>query len=116
VSLTFWANYLLALLVVGLMLLGLAVVARNFARGRVLSSSGNRLVTVVESTMLSQHASVHVVKAGGRYLLIGGSNNGPTTTLAELSAAEVEAWIELQRQTASTVSWRTMLQSLRGRP
>jgi flagellar biogenesis protein FliO len=96
VSSSFLLNYLLALVVVALMLGGLYAIVRGLARGRVLSSADRRLVTVLESTMLSQHGAVHVVKAGSRYLLIGGGN-GHVTTLGELPAEEVEAWLADQR-------------------
>ena len=113
---SFWFNYFLALVVVGLMMLGLIIVTRNMARGRVLSAGANRrLVTLLESTLLSQHVSVHVVRVGNRYLLIGGSNNGATTTLAEISAEDVDAWIATQRETANTVGWKSVLAALRGR-
>ena len=60
----FWFNYFLALLVVALMLLGLWVVVRGLSRGRIFASASRRMVTVLESTMLSQHVAVHVVKVG----------------------------------------------------
>jgi flagellar biogenesis protein FliO len=113
----FWFNYAFALLVVGLMLVGLWVVVRGLARGRVLSGANRRMVSVLESTMLTQHVSVHVVKAGQRYLLVGGGNNGTLTTLAELPPDEVEAWLAQERKTLGQAgslmeAWR----SLRGRP
>ncbi len=113
-SWNFWLNYFLALVVVGLMLLGLVIVARNLARGRVLSS-GRRLVTLLESTMLSQHVAVHVVKVGERYLLIGGANGGAPTTLAEIPAAEAEAWLAQQREKGNQIGWKSVLEALRGR-
>jgi flagellar biogenesis protein FliO len=95
----FWLNYALALVVVALMLGGLYIIVRGLARGRLLVSADRRLVTVLESTMLAQHVSVHVVKAGSQYLLIGGGQ-GHVNTLAQLPADEVEAWLEQQRLTA----------------
>lgn len=92
----FWINYVLALVVVGLMLGGLYAIVRGLARGRVLASADRRLVAVLESTMLSQHNAIHVVKVGTRYLLIGGSN-GQVNTLSELPAEEVETWLAQQR-------------------
>ena len=89
-------QYLFALFVVGLMLLGLYVVARSLGRGRILTSADRRLVTVVESTVLAQNTSLHVVKAGPRYYLIGGGN-GNLSTLTEMPAEEVEPWLASQR-------------------
>jgi hypothetical protein len=39
--------------------------------------------------MLSQHAAVHLLRVGTRYLLIGAGNAG-LTKLAEFSAGELE--------------------------
>lgn len=93
----FWLQYLFALFVVALMLAGLYAIARGVSRGRVLLSSDRRLLTVIESTALSQHTSLHVVKVGSKYLVIGGSNNGGLTPLAEMPQDEVEAWMAMQR-------------------
>jgi flagellar biogenesis protein FliO len=93
---SFWLQYILALVVVGLMLGGLYAVVRGLARGRVLMSSAHRLITVVETTMLSQHSSLHVVKAGTKYYLVGASN-GHVSTLGELPPEEVETWLADQR-------------------
>ncbi|MDE2483186.1 MAG: FliO/MopB family protein [bacterium] len=93
----FWINYFVALLVVALMLGGLYAVVRGLARGRVLASADRRLVSVLESTMLSQHGSVHVVKVGTRYFLLGGGSHASPAALAELPAEEIEAWLAEQR-------------------
>jgi len=98
----FWLQYLVALAVVALMLGGLYAVVRGLARGRLIASADRRLVSVLESTVLSQHAALHVVKAGGKYLLIGASNGGGVTTLGELPAEEVEAWLAQQRSMFSS--------------
>lgn len=92
----FVGNYILALLVVALMLFGLYTVVRALGRGRLVTSTDRRLVTVVESTFLAQNTTLHVVKAGGRYYLIGGGS-GHVNTLAEVPAEEVEPWLREQR-------------------
>ena len=112
----FWVNYFLALFVVALMLLGLWVVVRGLSRGRIFASASRRMVTVLESTMLSQHVAVHVVKVGERYLLVGGGNNGTLAMLAELPPDEVDAWLATQRETLGKAGWQNILGSLRGRP
>lgn len=94
-SANFWLNYFLALLVVALMLAGLWVIVRGLARGRILASADRRLVSVLESTVVSQHASLHVVKVGTRYLLIGGGS--ALSLLSELQPDEVDAWLSQQR-------------------
>jgi flagellar biogenesis protein FliO len=93
----FWVQYVFALLVVALMLGGLYAVVRGLARGRLIASSERRLVTVLESTPLSQHAAVHVIKVGARYYLVGAAN-GAMETLTELEPAEVESWLQTQRE------------------
>ena len=100
-SSSFWLSYIGALLVVALMLGGLYAVVRGFARGRVLSSANRRLVTVLESTPLSQQSAMHVVKAGSHYYLIGASN-GHVSTLGEMDGAEIEAWLAEQRAVLGT--------------
>ena len=112
----FWLNYFLALFVIGLMLLGLWVLVRGLSRGRIFASASRRMVTVLESTMLAQHVSVHVVKVGERYLLLGGGNNGTLAMLAELPPEEVDAWLSLQRETLGKAGWQSILGSLSPRP
>ena len=94
----FWFNYIVALVVVALMLGGLYAVVRGLARGRVLLSTSKRIVTVVESTALSQRSAVHVVKVGKKYYLIGASE-GHVSTLGELDNDELDAWLAEQRTT-----------------
>jgi len=112
----FWFQYLFALLVVALLLGGLYAVVRGLARGRILVSADRRLVTVLESTVLSQHAALHVIKVGGRYYLVGGGQ-GHVNSLVELPPEEVEAWLETQRTLLRTTqrSLADMVKSLRGK-
>jgi flagellar biogenesis protein FliO len=112
----FWLNYVLALVVVALLLGGLYAVVRGLARGRILASADRRLVTVLESTMLSQHAALHVVKVGTKYYLIGGGQ-GHVTSLVELPPEEVENWLGTQRAifTDTRKSLAEMVKSLRGK-
>jgi flagellar biogenesis protein FliO len=106
----FWLNYFLALTIVALMLGGLYIIVRSLARGRVFALANRRMVTVLESTALSQHASVHVVKVGQRYLLVGGSN-GNVSMLAELPNDDVDAWLANEREALS--AGRTLLSPAR---
>ena len=97
----FIGQYILALLVVALMLFGLYTVVRALGRGRLVASSDRRLVTVVESTFLAQNTTLHVVKAGDRYYLIGGGS-GHVSTLAEVPAEQAEPWMHQQRNLFET--------------
>lgn len=92
----FAGQYILALLVVALMLFGLYTVVRALGRGRLVTSTDRRLVTVVESTFLAQNTTLHMVKVGTRYFLVGGGS-GHVNTLAEVPADEVEPWLREQR-------------------
>ncbi len=92
----FAGHYILALLVVALMLFGLYTVVRALGRGRLVTSTDRRLVTIVESTFLAQNTTLHVVKVGERYYLIGGGS-GRVNTLAEVPSEQVEPWIRDQR-------------------
>ncbi len=109
-SWSFWINYFLALSIVALMLVGLYIIVRGLARGRVFASANRRMVTVLESTMLSQHSSVHVVKVGNRYMLVGGSN-GNVSMLTELPGDDVEGWLAHERETLT--AGRTFLNPAR---
>lgn len=92
----FILQYVLALLVVALMLFGLYTVVRALGRGRLVASSDRRLVTVVESTFIAQNTTLHVVKVGERYYLIGGGS-GHVNTLAEVPPEQVDPWMREQR-------------------
>lgn len=93
----FWTQYVLALAVVGLMLFGLYAIVRGLTRGRVLSAGDKRLVGVIDSIALSQNTTVHVVKAGSKYLIVGGGS-GHVSTLGELDPSEVDAWVASQKR------------------
>ena len=93
----FIGQYLLALLVVALMLFGLYTIVRALGRGRLIAASDKRLVSVIESTFVSQNTTLHVVKVADKYFLIGGGA-GHLTTLGEISPESVEPWLAEQRQ------------------
>ena len=86
---SFWEAYALKLLILGAMLGALYALGRGLKGAKLFSRGAGRYVTVIESTMLSQHAAVHLLRIGTRYLLIGGGNAG-LFKLAELSPGELE--------------------------
>jgi flagellar biogenesis protein FliO len=90
-------HVLWAFAVIALLLVGLTYAARALNRGRLVSAAGKRLVTVVESTVLAQNTSVHVVKVGDRYYLIGGGSAG-VTHIADVPSDAVDPYIETQRK------------------
>jgi len=93
----FIGYYLLILLAVGLLLFGLWSVVAALSRGRLLSHTSRRLVSVVESTMLAQNTTLHVVKIAEKYYAVGGGS-GHLALLCELPAEQVVPWIEEQRR------------------
>jgi flagellar biogenesis protein FliO len=66
-------------------------------RSRIVAASGRRLVTVVESTFLAQNVTVHVVKVGDRYYLVGGGSAG-VTHIADVPSDAVDPYLETQRK------------------
>jgi flagellar biogenesis protein FliO len=90
-------TYVWALALVALLLLGMTYGVRLLNRGRIVAASGKRLVTVVESTFLAQNVTLHVVKVGDRYYLVGGGSAG-VTHIADVDADVVEPYIEAQRK------------------
>lgn len=79
---SFWAGYIAKLTLVALALAVTYILARWVRRTRFFER-GDQLVNVVESTALSQHAALHLVRAGSRYFLIGTG----VCMLAELTGA-----------------------------
>ncbi|MDB5028430.1 MAG: hypothetical protein JWO66_2119 [Candidatus Eremiobacteraeota bacterium] len=90
-------TYAWALALIALLLLGLTYGVRLLNRSRIVAASGRRLVTVVESTFLAQNVTVHVVKVGDRYYLVGGGSAG-VTHIADVPADAVDPYIETQRK------------------
>lgn len=93
---TLWLRAISALALVALLLYGLFWLVRLLSQGRLLALRQSRLVVVVESTMLSQNTSVHVVRIGSRYYLVGAAA-GHVALISELSAEEIEPFLESQR-------------------
>jgi flagellar biogenesis protein FliO len=95
-NLAFVFQVVWALALVTLLLVGMAYVARAIQRGRVVVGTGKRLVTTIESSLLAPNVTVHIVKVGGKYYLVGGGSAG-VSLLAELAPDDVEPYIETQR-------------------
>jgi len=97
---TVWIRAGTALALVALLLYGLFWAMRLLSQGRLLALNRSRLVVLVESTFIAQNTSVHVVKIARRYYLVGASN-GHVALISELPAAEIEPYVESQRQAAA---------------
>jgi flagellar biogenesis protein FliO len=87
-----WAGYVLKLAIAALLLAGIWLVTRRLGRARFAVLGERRFLRVVESALLAPHLSLHVVKAGARYFLVGGASAN-VAALAELAAEDVEAWL-----------------------
>jgi len=83
----FWAAYGLRLVAAALVLAALYALARAL-RGARLRGSAKRCVAIVETTMLAPQATLHLLRVGERYLLIGSASAG-ISLLAELEPGDV---------------------------
>ena len=92
-----WLRVISGLALVAFLLLGLYYVVRFLSQGRLLTLGRSRLMTVIETTFLAQNTSIHVVKIGGRYFLIGASS-GHVALISEIPPEEVEPFVESRRQ------------------
>jgi flagellar biogenesis protein FliO len=90
-------TYVWALAIVALLLVGMTYVVRLLNRTRIVAGTDKRLVSVVESTFLAQNVTLHVVKVGDRYYLVGGGSAG-VTHIADVAPDAVEPYIETQRK------------------
>ena len=87
-----------AFALVALLLVGMTYVVRALSRGRLIVAADRKLVTVVESTFVAQNVTVHVIKVGARYYLIGGGSAG-ITKIDEVPAELAENWLNDQKRT-----------------
>jgi flagellar biogenesis protein FliO len=78
----FWGAYAVRLAILAVVLCALYVLARRLRDTKLFARHGRR-VDVLESTMLSQHAALHLVRVDARYFLIGTAAAG-VTRIAEL--------------------------------
>jgi flagellar biogenesis protein FliO len=81
-----------ALAVIGLVLLAVQLLVRAAGRKRLTLPGRDRLVTIVETTHLPSAASLHVVKIGEAYAVIGRSG-AFIGKVADLPDAAVAGWL-----------------------
>ncbi len=86
-----WAFALVALL-----LAAMTYAVRLLARGRLVAAAGRKLVTVVESTFVAQNVTLHVVKVGDRFYLVGGGSAG-ITKIDDVQADIAQGWLDEQK-------------------
>ena len=106
---------ILWLLIAVVLIMGLAYLFTRYVAGNqnLLSQRGKntKMLHIVEQTYMGRDRQIVLVQAGDRYFLLG---NTPTqiTTLAELSAGEVDLWREKERQTGEEGRTPSFAQSL----
>ena len=61
------------------MLGALYAIARRLRNAAFFRRGQRRCVTVLETTMLTPHVSVYLLRVGKRHLLVGASSNGART-------------------------------------
>ncbi len=87
-----------AVAVIALVLFALQIAMRGWARRQLSHAHGGRLVTVIETTTLPNAASLHVVKIGDEYVIIGRSGQH-IARLGEIAPETVAAWLAGQSAT-----------------
>jgi flagellar biogenesis protein FliO len=93
----FFMRVFAAFALVALLLVGLTYVVRSLSRGRLIVATNRKLVTVVESTFVAQNVTVHVIKVGERYYLVGGGSAG-ITKIDDVSADVAQGWMDEQKR------------------
>lgn len=106
---------LLWLLVAVVLVMGLAYITTRYIAGnmpvRGSRKAHEKMLHPVDQLYLGRDRQIILVQAGDRYFLIGNTAN-QITTLAELSAEEVEAWREKERQTGEAGQRMNFTQAL----
>lgn len=113
-DLDYGATLLRTFVVLGVVIAGIYLVLNHGLRrmmGIAAPNGASSLVQVVDRVVLDQKQKLYVVKAGGEYLLVGGTDAG-LSLLSKLDAAEVEK-LRASRPTGPTLS--PLLQKLLGR-
>ena len=91
---------MLWLLIAVVLVMALAYLTTRYVAGMQIPAAARgkngKLLSVVEQTYMGRDRQIILVQACDRYFLLGNTPNG-ITTLAELSAEEVEAWREKEK-------------------
>ena len=84
------ASYVIGLATVGFVLAAFYAIARAWKSGRLRLSPRKRLICVIETAALTQHAVLQIVRIGRRYYALGGGASN-VRLLCELPAADLDA-------------------------
>jgi flagellar biogenesis protein FliO len=82
--------------VIALLLYGLASILRYESSSRLFAGTRRKLITPIESTMLSNTASLHVVRIVDKYYVLGSAGEG-VSILQQLDKPAVEAHLKILR-------------------
>ena len=85
---SFWASYLLKLGLVGLLLGTMYAIGCGLRSLRRYGRRTDRSLCVLETAVLSQHATVYLLKVGARYFLVGAAS-ASMALLAELAPGDL---------------------------
>jgi len=96
----YYFNLVWAFALIGLLLVGFTYIARTLSRGRLVAGASRRLVTVIESTMLAQNVTVHVIKVGEKFYLVGGGASG-VSKIEDVPSETVLPYLEEQKNALS---------------
>lgn len=91
-----WAFALVALL-----LAAMTYAVRLLSRGRLVAAADRKLITVVESTFVAQNVTLHVVKVGDRFYLVGGGSAG-ITKIDDVPADMAQGWLDDQKRSLTS--------------
>ena len=83
-------SYAIGLATVGCALGAFYAIAGAWKSGRFRVASRKRLINVIETAALTQHAVLQIVRIGKRYYAIAGGG-GNVRVLCEISAADLES-------------------------
>jgi len=83
------ASYLIGLVTVGIALGLFYAIVRAWKTGRFGKPSQKRLISVVETAVLTQNVVLQVVRIGTRYYALA-SGAGSATLLCELARSDIE--------------------------
>jgi flagellar biogenesis protein FliO len=91
-----------ALAVIAIVLFSLQIMVRTNLRQQI-SGGDRRLISVLETTLLPNAASLHVVKIAERYVVIGRSG-GHIAMLSDIPQAGIDAWFAAQPPNGSAAT------------
>jgi flagellar biogenesis protein FliO len=102
-----------ALGVIALLLYGLSCILRYESAARLRDGGRRRLITPIETTVLSQTSALHVVRIVNQYYVLS-SSGGQVGMIRTLEKAAVEAHVNALRSRRG-VTVGTLLRTLRRR-